>query len=204
MTPEQLVIRHLLSNHSKDGRPIEDPRQSVNVTIQLYLAELLTLVWFETFLALETTLMKRKLLTFLNDWQWKPLVLLHFWWFSGWSLTDYISVCLDWSRKFFFIYILDTVNSKCNENVGCLCSSKACYWFTIDQSFSQTSNYVVIRIRLRFRCLFDLIFHEEIKKSVKHFPVRESPISKCYICEFLIDVAWWHVEMESNRVVQRN
>ena len=54
MTPEQLVIRHLLSNHSKDGRPIQDPRQSVNVTIQLYIAELLNLVWFDTFLASET------------------------------------------------------------------------------------------------------------------------------------------------------
>ena len=54
MTPEQLVIRHLLSSHSKDGRPIQDPRQSVNVTIQLYIAELLNLVWFDTFLASET------------------------------------------------------------------------------------------------------------------------------------------------------
>ena len=47
------MTRHLLSNHSKDGRPILDPRQSVNVTIQFYIGELLTLVRFKTFVALE-------------------------------------------------------------------------------------------------------------------------------------------------------
>ena len=116
MTPEQLVIKHLLTNHSKDGRPIQDPRQSVNVTIQLYIAELLTLVWFETFLGLETRTNntdKKKIIDLFKCLKVKTFGVSFLVVFRMKSRRLYQCMPGLISQVLFFIYMLDTVNSKC-------------------------------------------------------------------------------------------
>ena len=44
MSPEQTLMNHILANHSTYGRPIQDPDQAVNVSIQLYLTQILRMV----------------------------------------------------------------------------------------------------------------------------------------------------------------
>ena len=42
--PEQFLAEYLLSNYSSLGRPVKDPKEAVNVSIQLYLTELISMV----------------------------------------------------------------------------------------------------------------------------------------------------------------
>lgn len=44
MTPEQKLVEHMLTDHSKRGRPVENPLQAMNVTIQFFLSELISVV----------------------------------------------------------------------------------------------------------------------------------------------------------------
>ena len=44
MSPEQILMNHIFTNHSTYGRPIQDPEQAVNVSIQLYLTQLIRMV----------------------------------------------------------------------------------------------------------------------------------------------------------------
>ena len=37
-------MNHILANHSTYGRPVQDPDQAVNVSIQLYLTQMLRMV----------------------------------------------------------------------------------------------------------------------------------------------------------------
>ena len=42
--PEQLLAEYLLSNYSSLGRPVKDPKEAINVSIQFYLTELISMV----------------------------------------------------------------------------------------------------------------------------------------------------------------
>ena len=44
MSPEQNLMNHILTNHSTYGRPVQDPEQPVNVSMQLYLTQLIRMV----------------------------------------------------------------------------------------------------------------------------------------------------------------
>lgn len=44
MAPEQLLTSHILRNHSVLGRPVADPSQPLNVSIQLYLFQFIDMV----------------------------------------------------------------------------------------------------------------------------------------------------------------
>ena len=42
--PEQLLVDYILSNYSRLGRPVKDPQKAVNVSIELSVTELISMV----------------------------------------------------------------------------------------------------------------------------------------------------------------
>ena len=46
MSPEQLLMKHILTNHSRIGRPVMDPQKAVKVSVQLHLSQLIRMVTF--------------------------------------------------------------------------------------------------------------------------------------------------------------
>ena len=44
MTPEQQLISHILINHTSDGRPVNNPEDTINVTLEFFLSELISVV----------------------------------------------------------------------------------------------------------------------------------------------------------------
>ena len=44
MTPEQMLISHILTNHTTEGRPVDNPLDTVTVTLDFYISELISVV----------------------------------------------------------------------------------------------------------------------------------------------------------------
>ena len=56
MSLEQSLVKHILTNHSTKGRPVKDPSQAVNISVQPFITQLVRMVSVVTILLQRTLL----------------------------------------------------------------------------------------------------------------------------------------------------